>query len=417
MGVLKCPHCGQTFTSSTDYLAHVKSCPNAPGAQQKPVTATTPATAATTGFDTDSWMRQWAANPYAGTASQKAATAAWMGQTFAPQQYAAMGGLAGLPSNIMTPEVQQSIWEQYYAPRQQWSWDNPWEVPPEISAVYDIVYDTEFNDYRIGNIKAGSLLPTGTTGEVVTVNRETIPDEYGNLWRVGYDANGNVTYEEYVGKTTDDATLTAWQEAQIDQQQKDREAQQAYWNAQLAQQLQLSQMPPQWRPGELELEQAQQQMMQQYYQWQQQEAQRQYEAALAAKGGLGWLESAAYTGQQPVIQPWMTPLMPGQYGYGGGPGHVRKIDLPVNGNLIIKQEGEAGGVGQPIPGWTPEEMSGMPALLNPSAQYWARMGPTAQQQYYGYKQARTGATPEETQFRLWSSSPPSGQYRGLTYTR
>jgi hypothetical protein len=59
----------------------------------------------------------------------------------------------------------------------------------------------------------------------------------------------------------------------------------------------------------------------------------------------------------------------------------------------------------------------LPDLLRPSAQYNARMGPTAQQEYWGYEQARTGAMPEETQFRLWSTAPPSGGRMNLGYRR
>lgn len=66
------------------------------------------------------------------------------------------------------------------------------------------------------------------------------------------------------------------------------------------------------------------------------------------------------------------------------------------------------------PAWT-GDFTGMPQLLRPSAQYQARMGPTALEQYYGYQQARTGATPEETQFRRWSTAPPSGYFAGLRY--
>jgi len=53
-------------------------------------------------------------------------------------------------------------------------------------------------------------------------------------------------------------------------------------------------------------------------------------------------------------------------------------------------------------------LSGMPAMTWPSRQYQARMGPSALQQYYGYEQARTGAIPEETQWRLWSRAAPGG---------
>ena len=62
-------------------------------------------------------------------------------------------------------------------------------------------------------------------------------------------------------------------------------------------------------------------------------------------------------------------------------------------------------------------LTGMPELLRPSRQYQARMGPTAEQMYYGYEQARTRARPEEQSWRLWSSAPPSGQHPGLTYRR
>ena len=62
-------------------------------------------------------------------------------------------------------------------------------------------------------------------------------------------------------------------------------------------------------------------------------------------------------------------------------------------------------------------MGSMPGLTRPSRQYQARMGPTAMGQYQGYQQATTGATPEETQWRLWQTAPPGGGYRGLSYMR
>jgi hypothetical protein len=51
----------------------------------------------------------------------------------------------------------------------------------------------------------------------------------------------------------------------------------------------------------------------------------------------------------------------------------------------------------------------------PSTQYWQRMGPQAQQQYYGYQTAQSGFTPEESQYRVWKYAPPSGQNQGLRY--
>ena len=158
--------------------------------------------------------------------------------------------------------------------------------------------------------------------------------------------------------------------------------------------------PPQWRPGELELQRQQMEQQAQQQAWQQEEAQRQYGAQLAAQPA-SYLQYAAYTGQQPAIQPWMLPLMPQQY--------------------------QQLGAGQAIPGWQAPQagqmdgfaqgMAGLPQLTRPSRQYQARMGPTALAQYGGYQQARTGARPEETSFRLWSAAPPSGQYQGLRYTR
>ena len=147
----------------------------------------------------------------------------------------------------------------------------------------------------------------------------------------------------------------------------------------------------------IQQQQVEQQAQQQA--WQQAEAQRQYGAQLAAQP-QSWLQYAAYTGEQPAIQPWMQPLMPQQY--------------------------EQLGAGAAIPGWQAQQagqmggaqgMAGLPELTRPSRQYQARMGPTAQQQYLGYQQARTGVRPEEEQWRLWSGAPPGGQHQGLRYTR
>ena len=147
-------------------------------------------------------------------------------------------------------------------------------------------------------------------------------------------------------------------------------------------------------------------MERQQYQWQQQQAEQRaaqerqnYLANLAAEP-RSWMEYAAASGATPNVQPWMLPLMPQQY---------------------------AGTVaGSPLPGWEGTQtsitqgapsMAQLPALTTPSAQYLARMGPTAYQQYSGYEQARSGITPEEQQFRLWSQAPPSGQYSQLSYAR
>jgi hypothetical protein len=128
-------------------------------------------------------------------------------------------------------------------------------------------------------------------------------------------------------------------------------------------------------------------------QWQAEVEQRKQErlATLAAQPA-SWLEYAALSGQQPVIQPWMLPLMRSDYGI------------------------ESAGV--PIPGYNSTDMSGMPDLIPPSAQYLARVGPTAQQQFYGYEAAVHKSNPDETKWRQWSMAPPGGNnYRGLAQTR
>lgn len=139
--------------------------------------------------------------------------------------------------------------------------------------------------------------------------------------------------------------------------------------------------------------------------WQRQQAEREYAAGLAAEP-ISWLQHAAYTGQQAVVQPWMKPLMPEQYGELG-------VGAPIPGFPQLGTPGPTGG------GWPSREqtMTGMPGLTTPSRQYQARMGPTSLQQYLGYQQAQTGARPEETQWRLWSQAPPTGQYTGLTRAR
>ncbi len=132
----------------------------------------------------------------------------------------------------------------------------------------------------------------------------------------------------------------------------------------------------------------QQQQLAAEQQWRQQQLQQEQQQRLAtlAANPKSWLEYAATANQQPVIQPWMLPLMPQEYA---------GANLPA--------------AGATIPGWNAQNMQGMPNLINPSAQYWARMGPTAQQQYYGYQQADQAMTPEESQFRMWNMAPPRGR--------
>ncbi len=72
-----------------------------------------------------------------------------------------------------------------------------------------------------------------------------------------------------------------------------------------------------------------------------------------------------------------------------------------------------------LPGGYAPPLSGvqLPPFLNPSRQYQARLSPSMFQQYLGYQQARTGARPEDTQFKLWSMAPPGGKQFSLGYRR
>lgn len=147
-----------------------------------------------------------------------------------------------------------------------------------------------------------------------------------------------------------------------------------------------------WQKEQAAQQQAQQaaELAWQKEQWGQQLAQQQkaYLAQLAANP-VSWLEYSSAAGQQAAVQPWMVPLGE-QYGLTAG---------------------------QRIPGYGATSMKGMPELLNPSAQYWARMGPTAQAQYAGYERARTGAMPEESAWRIASMAPPGGGYSNLAWMR
>ncbi len=133
------------------------------------------------------------------------------------------------------------------------------------------------------------------------------------------------------------------------------------------------------------------------------EQERQYRSQLAANP-ISWLQYAAYTGEQPVVQPWMVPL-----------------GFQNQGGDITPQGIQAG---QPIPGFQAtagerdiQGFGNLPALTTPSAQLQARWGPTAQAQFLGYRRARTGAPPEETQFRLSSTRAPTGRFGGFSRFR
>jgi len=204
----------------------------------------------------------------------------------------------------------------------------------------------------------------------VTWDTVTDPDT-GMTVMVGYDEDGNIVqYEPQGWAPAGRAEPTEW------------EREQAEWERQ-------------WAEQQMAQEAALQEQLLGYYRERdvaQLEAERQQRLAQLAAQPMSWLQYAAEAGTQPVVQPWMLPLMPQQYS-----------QLQA---------------GAQIPGYQGTEgMTGMPSLLRPGAQYQARMGPTALQQYYGYQQAQTGALPGETQFRRWSEAPPAGRFPGLSYRR
>ncbi len=288
------------------------------------------------------------------------------------------------------------------------------ELPPKVSVAEEEAVGPEIEvglavkGEERAVTEAEAALPQPAVRWDVEIDEDT-----GYRVQVGYDKDGNVVSYEPIGAPPAEPTRYGVP----DGAPKDPFGRTATWNERLGS----WDYPPEWGQPEagwvspfeeeeaatraqeaqqrIAIEQQQAQQQAEYYAWQQEEARRQYGAQLAAQP-QSWLQYAAYTGEQPAIQPWMQPLMPQQY--------------------------EQLGAGAAIPGWQAQQagqmggvqgMAGLPELTRPSRQYQARMGPTALAQYSGYQQARTGASPEEQQWRLWSGAPPGGQYQGLRYTR
>ncbi len=135
-------------------------------------------------------------------------------------------------------------------------------------------------------------------------------------------------------------------------------------------------------------------------------------AQLAAQP-ISWLQHAALSGQQPVVQPWMIPLMrPGQNLQVGQPIPGFQPSLPGG---AIEQGGFLPGTATPAP--VGNQFANLPELRRPSAQLFARMGPTAQQQFLGFRQARTGIPPQETLFRQRQTGPPGSSGGGFQQQR
>ncbi len=191
--------------------------------------------------------------------------------------------------------------------------------------------------------------------------------------------------------------------AQLNQAWTIFEAQQKQDKAQFDATFGLTQQNQQWSQG----------FQTQQFDWQKQQAatqaatqQQNYLANLRAQPA-SWLEYSMASGQPATIQPWQLPLMPQQYGQ-------------VAAGQVIPgwQTSPVPGAANTSAGTTANQFTGtLPTLTEPSTQYKAQLSPSALQQYYGYQQMATGATPADTQYQLWSKAPPGGYNPGLTYKR
>jgi hypothetical protein len=190
-------------------------------------------------------------------------------------------------------------------------------------------------------------------------------------------------------------TNTPYQQAQLDYQKQQADLAQQRWGTEQSQ----------WNANfnQQQLQRSQDYALnQQQFAWQQQQAtdtakaQKQARLASLAAEPINWLQYSAEIGATPAVQPWQLPLMSEQYA-----GTVAGAALP--GWQSMEQQGDK------------FTMANLPALTNPSMQYWSRMTPSSQQQYYGYEQARTGAKPEDIAWQQYKTSAPSGQNAGLRW--
>jgi len=309
----------------------------------------------------------------------------------------------GMPQN--TPDIR---YNKYY---QQWLQEEPQAVP--VTATTKRVWEEKIGEPLPPGVTVADESPAeiaarvareqaeaeGVYGEEETgfpkmATRWEIISEGGWDIKVGYDSEGNIVSHEPIGRTEKaEEGMTEAQRAQLEWEKEKYGApsEQDIWEREWLQKQ--AQMERDWAEKEASREQSQFEQQMGWYEQQAQMEQQMYreqEMARLAAQPISWLQYAAYTGQQPVVQPWMQPLMPQEYGI------------------------EAG---QPIPGWSQGSAQGMPELTRPSAQLWSRMTPSAQQQYQGYGQARTGATPSDIDWRRRASAPPGGSNRAVSWLR
>ncbi|KKN72905.1 hypothetical protein LCGC14_0406090 [marine sediment metagenome] len=238
-------------------------------------------------------------------------------------------------------------------------------------------------------------------GSLPNENWEVYKNEFGNFDVRRKKATPSITpYQrqqlDLQRQQLEPRDITAFQQEQLLTQREQSRREELFRQQQLGfQQQQLGQAETQF--------QAQLEFQQEQARFAAEEEERQYRSQLAANP-INWLQYSAYTGEPPVIQPWMIPL-----GFQNVGGDVTPQGLQA---------------GQPIPGFQGQagqrdiqSFGDLPQLTTPSAQLQARWGPTAQAQFLGYRQARTGAAPQETQFRLGAGRAPTGRFGGFSRFR
>lgn len=369
-------------------------------------------------------------------------------QSYSPTQYAQLVNQAVQQSSVTgvpVSKILNSYLSQTYAPANTYNASNLYGFAP--SGSNDLI-----------NILTGNT--TNTLGGYGYPASTKVVSEGGYDFLIGYDANGKEVSRELIGQTQSTG-MTDYQKAQIGLAQE--EYKQNLINAQNNYNLQLEQLRQNSKATEydyslalkkyeqsvkeaeqaftikqreLGISEAQLALDKEYqtaqialekekFAWEQTQANAQLDlenrayAANLAANPKSWLEYAAFTGNVPAIQPWMQPLMPQQYSNltaGSAIPGIYNTQMPTGMTGIgINPDGTTTVMnGSPVSAF---DYSNLPQLTTPSRQYQARMNPSSFQQYTGYEQARTGMTPEDLEYRLWSQAAPGGNYQGLSYGR
>jgi hypothetical protein len=222
-------------------------------------------------------------------------------------------------------------------------------------------------------------MPNGTTGGTTPGGAGANPYPPGSMeamWYMIQQGGGSTAISPYQQAQLD---ADKWQFTETQKRLQEQSTAEQKWR-----ETQASQSAAQ-QQAQLAAQQAQI-AAEQAWRTQQIENDKQQRLATLAAQPKSWLEYAALSNQAPVVQPWMLPLMPQEY---------------------MQQ------AGSPIQGWTAQNMKGMPDLINPSAQYMARLSPSMKEQY---QQADQGMSAQDTQWAMWNQGP-SGGVKNLTQQR